>query len=73
MFLLNCCLFKRFLMPVFVIFNYILLDGIGDFFHFEGIVNTLLDNSRFNQAHFSDFVNFDQRGKSSNYEYIKNV
>lgn len=58
-------------MRLFIIFNTVLYDGIGDFFHFEGIMEELLNNERFNGVKFIAFINFHEKGSAKNFARIE--
>jgi hypothetical protein len=59
-------------MSLFIIFNTVYYDGIGDFFHFEGIMEAMLQNNKFIDVKFVAFIHFDARGSESNFKFIEN-
>lgn len=59
-------------MVLMTVFNTILYDGIGDFYHFEDVMEALLTNERFKAVKFIAFIHFDNRGSKKNFEYIEN-
>ncbi|MBA3536851.1 MAG: hypothetical protein H0T84_09610 [Tatlockia sp.] len=57
-------------MSTYIIFNTINFDGVGDYSHFEDIVNALRTNPKFCDVKLIAFVLFHERGKESNYLFI---
>ncbi|MBA2650736.1 MAG: hypothetical protein H0U73_00490 [Tatlockia sp.] len=57
-------------MSTYIIFNTINFDGVGDYSHFEDILNALRINPKFCDVNFIPFVLFHERGKESNYLFI---
>lgn len=58
-------------MTAMLVFNTVHYDGIGDFFHFEDIMNALLNNERFNNVEVLAFICFNVGGSKKNFECIE--
>jgi hypothetical protein len=58
-------------MPLFIIFNTVNYDGIGDFYHLDDIMNALLRNERLKSVNFMIFIYFHEKGSNKNYYRIE--
>ena len=58
-------------MTTMLVFNTVFSDGIGDFFHFEDLMQSLLNNEKLNHIEILAFVYFTEAGSPNNYNIIQ--
>ena len=58
-------------MTTMLVFNTVFQDGIGDFFHFEDLMQSLLTNEKLNHIEILAFVYFNEGGTLNNYRIIQ--
>src|SRR3990167_6899426 len=56
--------------PIYLMYVNILSDGIGDYYHFEDLMRTLLTDPHYADVEFVAIIYFDYKGKNTNYTII---